>query len=115
MSCSRTQRSAPARTQTQIIQSGACTITNRPPCLPTCVNSCCFCDSSASEVSSPGQPVGKGLTKEAATDLGLWEGMPVGTSLIDAHAGGLGKSAYTVDKPFFIIMILMKYQDFSFY
>lgn len=42
------------------------------------------------KVGSPGQPVGKGLTKTAAAQLGLWEGMPVGTSLIDAHAGGLG-------------------------
>ena len=51
-----------------------------------------FFDSSfsASKVSSPGEPVGKGLTKTAAADLGLWNGMPVGTSLIDAHAGGLG-------------------------
>ena len=44
------------------------------------------------KVGSPGEPVGKGLTKNAAAELGLWEGMPVGTSLIDAHAGGLGKS-----------------------
>lgn len=43
------------------------------------------------KVGSPGEPVGKGLTKNAAAELGLWEGMPVGTSLIDAHAGGLGK------------------------
>ncbi|KAJ7330599.1 hypothetical protein OS493_022214 [Desmophyllum pertusum] len=43
-----------------------------------------------SKVSSPGEPVGEGLTKTAADDLGLWNGMPVGTSLIDAHAGGLG-------------------------
>ena len=46
------------------------------------------------KVSSGGEPVGKGLTLRAANDLGLWEGMPVGTSLIDAHAGGLGKSGY---------------------
>ncbi|PFX20860.1 FGGY carbohydrate kinase domain-containing protein [Stylophora pistillata] len=42
------------------------------------------------KVGSPGEPVGKGLTKSAAAELGLWEGMPVGTSLIDAHAGGFG-------------------------
>ncbi|KAM7444684.1 hypothetical protein ABFA07_006777 [Porites harrisoni] len=42
------------------------------------------------KVSSGGEPVGNGLTLRAANDLGLWEGMPVGTSLIDAHAGGLG-------------------------
>lgn len=56
-------------------------------------------------VGSPGEPVGKGLTKNAAAELGLWEGMPVGTSLIDAHAGGLGVigadlgSLLTDDKP----------------
>lgn len=42
------------------------------------------------KVRSPGEPVGEGLTKSAANDLGLWKGMPVGTSIIDAHAGGLG-------------------------
>ncbi|XP_062479141.1 FGGY carbohydrate kinase domain-containing protein isoform X4 [Pezoporus occidentalis] len=41
-------------------------------------------------VLSPGEPVGKGLTPEAARDLGLPEGIAVGASLIDAHAGGLG-------------------------
>lgn len=55
---------------------------------------CYFHDLSGSKVASPGESVGKGLTKTAAADLGLWEGMPVGTALIDAHAGGLGKSAY---------------------
>ncbi|KAK2540514.1 Fggy [Columba guinea] len=41
-------------------------------------------------VLSPGEPVGKGLTPEAAKDLGLPEGIAVAASLIDAHAGGLG-------------------------
>ncbi|XP_019645641.1 PREDICTED: FGGY carbohydrate kinase domain-containing protein-like isoform X1 [Branchiostoma belcheri] len=41
-------------------------------------------------VQSPGERVGKGLTKSAAVELGLAEGTAVGTSLIDAHAGGLG-------------------------
>lgn len=43
-----------------------------------------------SNVKNPGEPVGNGLTKTAAADLGLREGLPVGTSIIDAHAGGLG-------------------------
>ncbi|XP_036452936.1 FGGY carbohydrate kinase domain-containing protein [Colossoma macropomum] len=38
----------------------------------------------------PGSPVGGGLTREAAADLGLNPGTAVGASLIDAHAGGLG-------------------------
>ncbi|XP_050978967.1 FGGY carbohydrate kinase domain-containing protein [Labeo rohita] len=38
----------------------------------------------------PGTPVGRGLTAEAAADLGLIPGTAVGASLIDAHAGGLG-------------------------
>ncbi|XP_072543338.1 FGGY carbohydrate kinase domain-containing protein isoform X2 [Salminus brasiliensis] len=42
------------------------------------------------ETCCPGSPVGKGLTQEAAADLGLNPGTAVGASLIDAHAGGLG-------------------------
>lgn len=37
-----------------------------------------------------GQPVGDGLTVHAADDLGLVAGTAVGTSIIDAHAGGIG-------------------------
>jgi D-ribulokinase len=42
------------------------------------------------EIVAPGTPLGAGLTKSAAQDLGLLEGTPVGASLIDAHAGGVG-------------------------
>ena len=41
-------------------------------------------------VLAPGTPVGDGLAVDVATELGLLEGTPVGTSIIDAHAGGLG-------------------------
>ncbi|XP_066453850.1 FGGY carbohydrate kinase domain-containing protein isoform X1 [Eleutherodactylus coqui] len=41
-------------------------------------------------VVSPGVSVGNGLTSQAASDLGLPEGIAVAASLIDAHAGGLG-------------------------
>ena len=39
---------------------------------------------------TPGEPVGQGLTSEAAVELGLNVGTPVSAALIDAHAGGLG-------------------------
>jgi D-ribulokinase len=41
-------------------------------------------------IVEPGTPLGEGLTRSAARDLGLLEGTPVGASLIDAHAGGVG-------------------------
>src|SRR5882724_4819364 len=42
------------------------------------------------DIVAPGTPLGAGLTKTAAHDFGLTEGTPVGASLIDAHAGGVG-------------------------
>src|SRR5439155_10001061 len=43
-----------------------------------------------SAIVAPGTLLGAGLTKLAAGDFGLLEGTPVGASLIDAHAGGVG-------------------------
>ncbi len=42
------------------------------------------------ELVEPGSALGGGLTPEAALALGLLPGTPVGASLIDAHAGGIG-------------------------
>jgi D-ribulokinase len=42
------------------------------------------------DIVVPGTPLGRGLTVEASSELGLVEGTPVGASLIDAHAGGIG-------------------------
>jgi D-ribulokinase len=42
------------------------------------------------DIIAPGSPVGAGLTRAAADELGLQAGTPVGASLIDAHAGGIG-------------------------
>uniref|UniRef100_A0A6B2EEV8 Putative ribulose kinase n=1 Tax=Phlebotomus kandelakii TaxID=1109342 RepID=A0A6B2EEV8_9DIPT len=48
-----------------------------------------FISLAGDSVQSPGATVGRGLTASAAKDLGLPEGTPVGTSLIDAYAGAL--------------------------
>lgn len=37
-----------------------------------------------------GEPIGRGLSAKAALGFGLVAGTPVGVSIIDAHAGGLG-------------------------
>ncbi|CAO1638959.1 unnamed protein product [Sympodiomycopsis kandeliae] len=44
-------------------------------------------------VLTAGQPVGQGLTVEAAADLGLAPGTAVGSGLIDAYAGWVGTVA----------------------
>ena len=38
----------------------------------------------------PGTALARGLTAQAAVDLGLRAGTPVAAGLIDAHAGGVG-------------------------
>lgn len=54
----------------------------------------CLLEENARKIGSlikePGEPVGAGLSAEGALALGLQIGTPVGTSIIDAHAGGLG-------------------------
>ena len=46
---------------------------------------------------APGTALGRGLTEEAAAQLGLAAGTPVAAGLIDAHAGGLGTVGVTGD------------------
>lgn len=41
-------------------------------------------------IVAPGTPLGDGLTRAAAVQLGLQPGIAVGAGLIDAHAGGVG-------------------------
>lgn len=48
-------------------------------------------------VLPPGVPCDGGLTQSAAKCLGLLPGTHVGTSIIDAHAGGLGMIGCSVD------------------
>ncbi len=42
------------------------------------------------DIVEAGTALGRGLTQATAAELGLLEGTPVGASLIDAHAGGIG-------------------------
>jgi D-ribulokinase len=50
------------------------------------------------DIGEIGTPVGGGLLPDAATDLGLPAGTPVGLSAIDAHAGGIGTIAAQSDQ-----------------
>ena len=49
------------------------------------------------EVVAPGSALAQGLTAQAAADLGLRPGTPVGAGLIDAHAGGIATAGITGD------------------
>ena len=48
------------------------------------------------ETAAPGTPLGRGLTAEAAADMALKAGTPVGAGLIDAHAGAAGTMGASV-------------------
>jgi len=45
------------------------------------------------DILAAGLPVGNGLSKQSAQELGLVEGTPVGSGLIDAYAGWMGTVA----------------------
>ena len=42
------------------------------------------------KVLAPGKAIGNGLTQKSAEEMGLLPGTAIATSLIDAHAGGVG-------------------------
>ncbi|GAA5859802.1 hypothetical protein JCM8547_007034 [Rhodosporidiobolus lusitaniae] len=48
-------------------------------------------------ILTAGQPVGAGLSKKAAEELGLLEGTAVGSAVIDAYAGWIGTVAAPTD------------------
>jgi D-ribulokinase len=48
------------------------------------------CERIGSDIVEPGTALGRGLGPDGAAALGLLPGTPVGASLIDAHAGGVG-------------------------
>ncbi|XP_014245143.1 FGGY carbohydrate kinase domain-containing protein isoform X2 [Cimex lectularius] len=48
-------------------------------------------------IKTPGEPCEDGLSKNIAEELNLIPGIAVGTSIIDAHAGGLGLIGCKVD------------------
>jgi len=48
-------------------------------------------------IVEPATALGEGLTAEAAADLGLKAGTPVGAALIDAHAGAVGTIGGSVE------------------
>jgi D-ribulokinase len=49
------------------------------------------------DLAAPGAPLGRGLTVDASTAMGLRAGTPVGAGLIDAHAGAAGTLGASVD------------------
>ena len=50
------------------------------------------------QIQAPGESCACGLTKQAALELGLVAGIACATSLIDAHAGGLGMIGCRLEK-----------------
>lgn len=57
-------------------------------------------------VRHPGTAIPGGLSSRAAQELGLLPGTPVATSMIDAHAGGLGLFGLARDDPASYIAII---------
>lgn len=49
------------------------------------------------QIREPGEAISRGLTPEAAAELGLKPGIKVGTSMIDAHAGALALFGCTAE------------------
>ena len=64
---------------------------------------------------TPGDPVDQGLSAKAASELGLQKGTAVGTSLIDAHAGGLGMIGCSIPGIFPNLQSRLGIREFSYY